>query len=62
MHGQFLSPGLFIKGDVMYVADHGNNRILKLATTFISLVRQDQIRESSMGHGIWWSTQRIHVD
>eukprot|EP00731_Ephydatia_muelleri_P032714 Em0024g258a len=31
--GQFISPhGLFIKGDVMYVADFGNHRIQKLAT------------------------------
>ena len=31
--GQFISPhGLFIKGDVTYVADFGNHRIQKLAT------------------------------
>ena len=31
--GQFISPwGLFIKGDVMYVADVGNHRIQKLTT------------------------------
>ena len=31
--GQFNRPhGLFIKGDVMYVADYGNNRIQKLTT------------------------------
>eukprot|EP00731_Ephydatia_muelleri_P032681 Em0024g225a len=31
--GQFASPcGLFIKGDVMYVADYYNNRIQKLTT------------------------------
>ena len=31
--GQFIKPcGLFIKGDVMYVADSGNHRIQKLTT------------------------------
>eukprot|EP00731_Ephydatia_muelleri_P008764 Em0004g1102a len=31
--GQFSGPrGLFIKGDVIYVADYGNNRIQKLTT------------------------------
>eukprot|EP00731_Ephydatia_muelleri_P008380 Em0004g718a len=32
--GQFSSPyGIFIKGDVLYVADHGNHRVQKLTSS-----------------------------
>ena len=47
--GQFIWPfGLFIKGDMMYVADYGNNRIQKLTTEgeFLQKFGQDE-----PGHG-----------
>ena len=47
--GQFNGPhGLFIKGDVMYVADYGNHRIQRLITGGQCLQKCGQVRDSSI--------------
>ena len=54
MDGQFDGPGLFIKGDVLYVADHGNNRIQRL-TTEGKFLHKFGMKGSNRGkfNGLW---------
>ena len=61
--GHFSKPnGISIKGDVMYVADYGNDRIQKLTTeggSYKSLANMDQVRNSLLNQNQLLLTKEI---
>ena len=58
--GQFSSPwGIFIKGDVLYVADHGNHRVQKLTSSGKFLHKFGQY---GSGQGQFRSPRAVIID